>query len=277
MRKNIILKIFIIILFSFLLVNTSYATDFDKYVELNFDKVETNEGTFYKEKAYDYMETHITPLSVSSSSSNSTDEMAKIVESQVDEYIKRTNSDDAYLSQRIEDNYTLSCGKIYSNENDTISALVLVFANPVDEASSYWKENFSNNEFYYNKYSEKYCVNIYYYTKLVKNSKTNNYEIAYIGLKPENYDTYLAELKETKGIDLENINLQKVLNINYGDDIQVVSSGNTVSINGEKNEYDSVKIKDINNISFIVRTICILMITIILILNIIRMLKKEKA
>lgn len=281
-KNNIIYKIVSIILFSLLLINSTnvYAIDMDKYIELVYDKIETEEGTLYKRKKKDKTNLCITYKLFSNSYNEKNPELKEIVQEKVKEYINRYYVD-CPNEQKIQENYSIYVD-IYSpndenpyKDGDDIVALVNIIAEPLNADSNYWKENFSNNEFSYNKYEDKYYVRIYNFVRLSKNSEKGEYEIAYIDFKPENYDTYIAELKE-KGIDLENLDVEKVLNTNYSDEMNVVASSNTTSISGDKTEYDSANVKEIANIAFIMRVVCIGILGIFIIICIVKNIKNKK-
>lgn len=282
MSKNIIIKITICTLFCLLLIscNKVFAFDINEVLERGFDKVETEEGTFYKSKKFENSHTYV---GYPSSFYKSEDEeqynkLNNILKTKVEKYMEKYTSDECPEDQKIADKFYVEMNSLYSFEkafddysnSRDISLLAVVSAEPINGNSNYWKENFSNNELYYNEQENKYSVIMNYFVRLSKSSETGEYEIAYIDLKPENYDNYIAEFKETKGVDLENLDIEKILNTDYGDEIKPVASSNTVAFGADKKEYDSAQIKEISNISVVIRVICTLILSAFIILYIIR-------
>ena len=170
--------------------------------------------------------------------------------------------------------YSISEEKPYV-DGDDIVAVVEIYAHPIDGNNSYWNENFSNNELYYDKYKDEYSVYIYYFIRLSKNLETGEYEIVYIDLEPENYDQAIIDLKE-KGLDLENLDVKKLLNTNYADEIKAVSSTNTIVDSTENNEYNSKQVQEIKNISNVIRYVSVAILIIIIIIFIIKFNKNRK-
>lgn len=268
-----------VILCILLLVNLSkvYALD-EQMIERYYEKIETEDGIFYKRK--DLKEVNGVHISVSSSgiSSKIYDEhlkLSEIIKEKIDALIKDFISKDYPEEQKIRDDYDIAVNKIYSIseeksyiDGEDIVAVIQIYAHPLDENNNYWKENFSNNELYYDKYEEEYSVYIYYFVRLSMNSETGEYEIAYIDSKPENFEQSMKDLKE-KGFDLENLDVKKLLNTNYADEIKVVSSTNTIIESAEKTEYNSNQIQEMKNISNVIRYVSVfaLIITIILIIK----------
>ncbi len=282
MNKTII-KMFIIIFIIFLSINKVYAYDMDEYIEERYYKVETEEGTFYKMKPFDTTQAKITFLSPNSEEDENYNKISKIVTEKTTNYIKSFTTPECPEDKKIEENFTLICNNIYSitkekpfNEGDDIVALTATYATPVKAESNYWKENFSNNEISYNEIENKYYVTMYYFVRLSKSQDTGEYEIAYIGLKPENYDEYVAELKNTKGIDLNNLDIDKIFNISYKDNIKPVASSNTNSVSGKNEKYNTAQIEEISNISFVIRIICLAILSIFIIICIIRKINIKK-
>jgi hypothetical protein len=285
-QKNIIIKITIFTLFFLLLINTTkiYAVESDEINKL-YDKVETEEGTFYKYKETDKSNI-ITPYPSSTYTDKTADIASKvqdILNIKLSEYLKKYTSDECPDDQKIADNFYIGLNNLYYiddennfTEGDDISLLACVFAEPINGSSDYWKENFSNNELIYDEIENKYSVRMYYFIRLSKSSDTGEYEIAYIDFKPENYDEYVSEFKKNKGIDLENLDVEKILNTEYADEITVVSSSNTISVSGNKTEYNSAKSEDVSKISIVIRTFCTLILSICIITYIIKKCKTKQ-
>lgn len=275
MSKKVIVKIVIVFLFiiPLLNINISFATvDIDKLIEAHYQKIEVDEeGEFYVQKKIDSSNS-TWGYSTSQNIDQDNEKVNNIVNTKVGEYIKKLTYEEYPIEKRIQEDCYIGGFTIYSiteetpyKDGDDIVALVSVNAQPVNGESNYWKENYPNYEFFYDEYENIYHVNMYYFVRLSISDK-GEYEIAYIDNKPENYDKYVAELKETKGIDLENLDLNKILSTNYKDDIQVVSSSNATAINGNKAEYNSADIKEISEMSSIIREICIIILSVVVIL-----------
>lgn len=268
-----ILKV-IVILWILLLVNFSnvYALD-EQMIDKYYEKIETEEGIFYKRK--DLREVNGTHISMSASGIDAEIydvylDLSEIIKEKVDILIKDYISKDYPEEQKILPDYNIAVNKIYSiskenpyKEGDDIVAVFNVYAHPIDGSNNYWKENFSNNELYYDKYTDEYSVFIYYFIRLSINAETGEYEIAYIDSKPENFDKAMADLKE-QGFDLENLDVKKILNTNYADEIKVVSSTNTIVESAEKTEYNTNQIQEIKNISKVIRYVSALVLVIII-------------
>ena len=123
--------------------------------------------------------------------------------------------------------------------------------------------------------TEEYNVNMYYFVR-ASNKNSGEYEIVYIDLKPENYDEYLENLKNEKGIDLINLDVEKVLSTKYTDDIEIVASTNTIVDSTENNEYNSKQVQEIKNISNVIRYVSVAILIIIIIIFIIKFNKNRK-
>lgn len=282
--KNI-LKI-IIILFILLLVNFSkvYALE-EQMIEKYYKKIETEDGVFYKRKSLKELDDLHISMNSSGISTKIYDDYLKlkeIIEEKVDTLIKEYISKDYTENQRIREDYKVFTEQIYSIseekpyvDGDDIVAVVEIYAHPIDGNNSYWNENFSNNELYYDKYKDEYSVYIYYFIRLSKNLETGEYEIVYIDLEPENYDQAIIDLKE-KGLDLENLDVKKLLNTNYADEIKAVSSTNTIVDSTENNEYNSKQVQEIKNISNVIRYVSVAILIIIIIIFIIKFNKNRK-
>jgi len=270
------------ILFILLLVNFTkvYALD-EQMIEKYYEKIETEEGIFYKRK--DLRKVNNVHISMYSSGIDTGIydvylNLSEIIKEKVDILIKDYISKDYPEEQKIRDDYNITVNNIYSiskekpyKDGDDIVAVFHVYAHPLDGTNNYWKENFSNNELYYDKYKDEYSVFVYYFIRLSKSSETGEYEISYIGMKPENFEQSIKQLEE-KGFDLENLDVKKLLNISYADEMKPVASSNTVATSAVKTEYNSENIKEISNIASLVRVICILLSIIL----IVRLIYKSK-
>ncbi len=280
-----VIKLCCIIFTIFLLINFSkvYANEnFETRLERNYDKVEIDGEVFYKMKEWRNPENiHISFESTGEAQKEENTEIVNIINKRTKEYFNQFTFEDCPVEKRIQEGFDLSTYDIYSindektyKEGDDIEALVRIYAKPVQGDSDYWKENFTKNELYYDEYDKEYSVTMYYFVRLSINSESNEYEIAYIGLEPENYEEKLKELKE-QGIDLENLDIDKIINTKYTDDIKVVPSTETLAISAEKEEYNSEQIKEIKNISFIIKIVSILIILVMAIIVFIRFHKKK--
>lgn len=275
MRKNI-LKSFIIILFiSFILItNISYAAvDIDKILKVYYDEVEFEGKTYYRRKDLtSYQDVHIS-YSKSTQKYTGTNKTAEnILYDLINSYTMSLTTEQCEEDKRIKENYNVYISDIYSiseenpyKDGDDIIGLITIFARPINGESKYWKETFSSNELSYNEMTEEYNVNMYYFVRASKNN-LGEYEIVYIDLKPENYDEYLENLKNEKGIDLKNLDVEKVLNTKYTDDIEIVPSENTITESAKKNEYNSKQIEEIKIISSKIRYAAIFALIIMIIL-----------
>ncbi len=286
-KISIILIIFIVILFSFLLIKTNkvYAIDMDKYIEQEYDKIEIEGATFYKHKKFDRSKFHTT---YSSSGYSPEDEdivkrIYNIVDTKMGDYLKKYTSSEYPEEKRIAEDFDVGITKMYflNNENkfvegEDIYLIVSINATPSKGDDNYWKKNFSSNELFYDGYEGKYFLRTYCFVRLSKSEETTDYEIAYIGAKPENYDQYISEFKENKGVDLENLDIEKILNTEYIDKINVVSSSTTSAVGAEKTEYNSSKIEQISNTASVIRMSCVIILLVIIILYIVKKSNKRK-
>ena len=263
------------ILFILLLVNFTkvYALDDEQIIEKYYEKIETEDGIFYKRKDLRKVNGSHIPMSLSGIDTEIYEvylNLSEIIKEKVDVLIKDYISKDYPEEQKIRDDYNITVNNIYSiskekpyKDGDDIVAVFHVYAHPLDGTNNYWKENFSNNELYYDKYKDEYSVFVYYFIRLSKNPETGEYEISYIGMKPENFEPSIKQLKE-KGFDLENLDVKKLLNISYADEMKPVASSNTVATTAVKTEYNSEKIKEISNIASVVRVTCIILSVILI-------------
>lgn len=270
------------ILFILLLVNfyKVYALD-EQMIEKYYEKIETEEGIFYKRKDLRQVNGSHIPMGLSGIDTGIYDmylNLSEIIKEKVDILIKDYISKDYPEEQKIRDDYNITVNNIYSiskekpyRDGDDIIAVFHVYAHPIDGTNNYWKENFSNNELYYDKYKDEYSVFVYYFIRLSKSPETGEYEISYIGMKPENFEQSIKQLEE-KGFDLENLDVKKLLNISYADEMKPIASSNTVATSAVKTEYNSENIKEISNIASVVRATCIILSVIL----IVRLVYKSK-
>lgn len=286
MNKKIRNILKIIILFILLIISNlevyAYEYDMDKRIEMTFDKIETEEGTFYKRKKTDPKDVKRVYSISGNIYSEENKEVVKIINEKIDEYMTRFTSEACPENQRIEKEYTKNIINIYSvteekkyNNGDEISVLISVFVSPINFENDYWKNNFSNNDISYNAFEDKYYVYMNYYIRLDFNKEKNEYEIAYIDFKPENLEEELTKLKEEKGLDLENLKIEDIMNISYDDQINVVSSSESTAVSAEKIEYNANQIEEISNTAKIIRYGCIGLIVIIVLAGIIKVWKEK--
>ena len=281
--KNI-LKIFSVILFIFLIIGNievNASSDMDKRIEMFYDKIETKEGTFYKYKKHDTTKAVVNYNSSNQVYSEENKEVLRIIEDNIEKYVNKFTNEDYPKEQRIESKYTKQVNAIYSitednpyNDGDDIVALVSIYVIPIDPSSNYWKENFTNNETSYNQFEDKYYITMNYFLRLEFNQEIGEYQIAYIDFKPENLDRYLSDLKE-KGIDLYDLDINKIMNISYDDEIRPVASSNTVEISGNKTEYSAANIEEISKIALIIRVISIILMVLIIAICVIQISKNK--
>lgn len=277
MNSKIILKIiiilFILLLFSY---NTAFATEIDERLEMFYEEVETEDGIFYKRKKHDKSKA---TLGYSVTLLKDDEPTIEIIKDTTDEYVKKYTLENCPIEQRIEKEYYQSILSIYSTtegykNKEDIKALISINATPVDGTSNYWKENFTNNELYYNEYVKKYYLTVYYFVRLSFNEESNKYELAYIDFKPENLEEEISRLKE-KGLDIENIDVKELMKINYDDQIVAIPGTETSSISAEKTEYNSKQIEEISNTAQIIRTVCISLIIVVVFAGIIQVWRKN--
>lgn len=284
MKKNILKSFMIILFISFILVtNISYAkVDIDKILKVYYDEVEFEGKTYYRRKDLtNYQNVHTSYGKATPKYTGSNKTAENILYDLVNSYTMSLTTEQCDEERRIKENYSVYVADIYSiseenpyKDGDDIVGLVIIFARPINGESKYWTETFSSNEFEYNEMTEEYVVNMYYFVRASKNN-LGVYEIAYMDFKPENYDEYLENLKIEKGIDLKNLDVEKVLNTKYTDDIEIIASTNTIVESAQKTEYNNAQIKEISNISFIMRLVSIVALIIIALLFI-KSRKKRK-
>ena len=286
-KINILNKIIITILFSLLVININkivYGNTRinEEALEERYEKIETDEGTFYKYKNELEKNLTVAYISVNYSSDETFQKVKPIVEEKSKEYIQNQISKDLPEDQKIKENFIIYCQNIYSinnedefNEGDDISALIHFLGYPINGNDDYWKENFANGEIYFVEDSGEYYLNFDLFVSISISSETDNYEIRYIGFKPENYDKCISELKETKGIDLENLDFEKILDISYRDNIEPVASSNTTAISASKAEFNAAHQEEISNIAYVIRVICIIILAVFITICIIKEIKKK--
>lgn len=218
MRKSVLKSFTIILFISFILItNISYASvDIDKILKVYYDEVEFEGKTYYKENNL------TSPLNVHISYNKSnhkytgTNKTAEnILYDLVNSYTMSLTTEQCEDDRRIKENYSLYISDIYSisdenpyKDGDDIIGLITIFARPINGKSKYWKETFSSNELVYDEMTEEYNVNMYYFVR-ASNKNSEEYEIVYMDFKPENYDEYLENLKNEKGIDLKKLGCGK--------------------------------------------------------------------
>ena len=263
--------------------NKSISPALDEFIQRNFEEYEYEGETYYINKSlYEPIDTYI---SYSTSGVNYTGNNKKaqdIVYNLVDEYAKSLTKEDCDESKRIKADYSVVITHIYSVseeepfvDGEDIVALAYVSAKAVKGDSDYWKNTLSNNELYYNDYRNEYYVKMCYFIRATKNNESNKYEIAYLDFKPENFDERLDKLNEEKGIDLKNLDVEKVLNTRYTDKIEAVASTTSVVEGGEKTEYNNMQIEEISNISSIIKIVCTTILVLIILLLIKKIIKRK--
>ena len=287
MNKKIdaIIKSFCFILLIFLLMNfnKSYATlDIEKNIDRYYDEVEIDGEIFYKRKnLFKREKIYIGYITSQNTYKEENKEAVKIIREKTEEYVQKFIAEDCAEEQKIQDDYYISVIDLYSvdDENpykagDDIEGLVSISATPVNGTSDYWKENFSNNELYYDEWEEKYTVHMNYFVRLTFEPKTNEYEIAYIDFKPENFEQKLSELKD-KGIDLESLDVKRILDTKYTDDIEVIPGTETSTINAEKTEYNDSQIEEFSYTANIIRIACISLLSVLVVVSIFKIWKQN--
>ena len=281
MNKTIVSTIIKILLFTSLILflishNNSYATmDFETIIERYYDEIEI----YTRKKLFTPENTHVSYVNSNEPNKQENQEIVKIINEKSKEYFKQFTLESYPIDKRIDENFSLYTHDIYfSNDKlsyksgDDINALIMISARPIQGDSNYWKENFSKNELHYNEYDKTYHVTMYYFVRLSINSETNQYEVIYMGLEPENLNDHIRELEE-KGINLKDLDVDKIVNTKYTDEIKIIPSSETISINAEKNEYNNIQIEEISNITTIIRMTCICLLFIITIIGIIKVCK----
>lgn len=281
---NIILKVFYFTLLMFLLTNFTKAyaiQDIETIIERNYDEIEIDGEIFYTRKdLFTPENTHVGFGNSREAQKEENQEIVKIINEKIKESFEQFTLENYPIEKRISEKLSLLVHDIYStsDENpyqagDDIVALVMINAKPVQGDSNYWQENFSKNELHYNVYDKEYSVTMYYFVRLSINSETGDYEVVYMGLEPENFEERLTELEE-KGINLRDLDIDKVVNTKYTDEITVVPSSESTATSVEKTEYNSSQIEEISHTANIIRIVCIGLLIIIVLIGIIKVWRK---
>ena len=133
------------------------------------------------------------------------------------EWLEQYTLDTVSEEERIKKEYytTNYTGFTYNSgewkEGDDISARIGALVFPVKEDSKWSQYKKLSYEESQNPNGDGYYPPDYY----VKLSKIDGeYKIVYIDFVPEGYQEYAEKMKE-KGIDIENLNLEEILNNNY--------------------------------------------------------------
>lgn len=274
MRKNYLLRIFVLIILIFLfIINNVYAKEMD--IDKWYHKVETEDGVFYKRNKIDIENVTYAYFSTNSTNDEKYENLREIVREKVNEYVKYYTLDECPEEKRIEKEINVSEVTLYLKkddgsdyeEGDDIIARVNVNCYPQNSDSNYWKENIPSYQQQFDEVLNKNRIWIYYFVRLSVNQENGEYEISYIDFKPEGYDEYKKQLKE-KGIDLDNLDLEKIFNISYQDDVTVVAN------NAQKLDHNSSRNEELtNNITIIIRAISVLGLLIIILMCLIIRLK----
>ena len=280
-RCMIKILLFTLLIFFSINYNTYAMMDFETIIERYYDEVEIDGEIFYtRKKLFTPENSHVPYVNSNEPNKQENQEIVKIINEKSKEYFKQFTLESYPIDKRIAENFSLYTHDIYfSNDKlsyksgDDINALIMISAKPIQGNSNYWNENFSKNELYYNEFDKTYHVTMYYFVRLSINSESNQYEVIYMGLEPENLNDHIKELEE-KGINLKDLNIEKVVNTQYTDEIKLIPSSETISINAEKNEYDNIQIEEVSNITTIIRITCICLLFIITIIGIIKVWKK---
>lgn len=149
-------------------------------------------------------------------------------------------------------------------EGDDISARIGALVFPVKENSKWSQYKKLSYEESQNPNGDGYYPPDYY----VKLSKIDGeYKIVYIDFVPEGYQEYAEKMKE-KGIDVENLNVEEILNSNYEETTEVVEqNAETLELKAE-NEI-------IEKTSMGITIFCSLMIVLSLILYVRKIVRKK--
>lgn len=259
---------FIIFLFILLLssnLNVCYGNYLEKKLEHYYEQVETEDGIFYKEK--EGAQKVYVPHSISNKVFEKENEKAvEAINTALKQYMKENFEQISSEDKKVIEYSRMNIVNIYSiteentyNYGDEIIALATVWAKPLNSESSYWKDKYSDNEFYYDMINEEYIISMDFYLRLIFNEESKSYEIAYIDSKPENIENELENLKN-QGIDLKNLDLNKLIEVDYQDEIRVVSNSSTEKISANKTDYNSQKIEDVSKMTLIIRIVSIAVI-----------------
>lgn len=257
-----------------------YASFVEDRLKYLYEPVETEWGILYKEKAPKVHVSH----SISNKVFEKENEKAvEVIKNLITDYAKETYVNIENTDKIIAEDYKLDIVNIYSitdekkySLGDEIVTLVTLWVKPVDIESSFWQDNFTNNDFHYDVRNDETVVTMDFYMRLVFNEDTEFYEIAYIDYKPENLEDELERLKK-QGLDLKNLDIKKLLEVEYGDEIKVVSNSSTSieKVNANKIDYNSKKLEEVSKITITIRVVCIVIISLMSIV-LIKASKKKK-
>lgn len=149
-------------------------------------------------------------------------------------------------------------------EGDDISARIGALVYPVKENSKWSQYQKLSYEETQNPNGDGYYPPDYY----VRLSKIDGeYKIVYIDFVPEGYQEYTEKMKD-KGIDIENLNLEEILNSSYEETTEVVGQNAEVPELKAGNEI-------IEKTSLGITIFCSLMIVLSLILYVRKIVKKK--
>ncbi len=186
------------------------------------------------------------------------------------EWLEQYTLDTVSEEERIKKEYytTNYTGFTYNSgewkEGDDISARIGALVFPVKEDSKWSQYKKLSYEESQNPNGDGYYPPDYY----VKLSKIDGeYKIVYIDFVPEGYQEYAEKMKE-KGIDIENLNLEEILNNNYEEMTEVVEQNAEVLELKAENEI-------IEKTSMGITIFCSLMIVLSLILYVRKIVRKK--
>ena len=232
---------------------------------MRYEEVETEDGIFYKEKEGTH-KVYI-PHSISNKMFEKENERAiETINTVLSEYMRTNFEQVSSEDKKVTECSSIDIVNVYSiteekpyNYGDEIVALATVWVKPSNSESSYWKENYSDNEFHYDMLNEEYTISMDFYLRLVFNEESKVYEIAYIDRKPENLEKEFERLKN-EGIDLKNLDIKKLIEVKYEDEIKVVSNNSTEKVSANKIDYNSKKIEDVSKMTMIIRMVALVVI-----------------
>ena len=186
------------------------------------------------------------------------------------EWLEQYTLDTVSEEERIKKEYytTNYTGFTYNSgewkEGDDISGRIGALVFPVKEDSKWSQYKKLSYEESQNPNGDGYYPPDYY----VKLSKIDGeYKIVYIDFVPEGYQEYAEKMKE-KGIDIENLNLEEILNNNYEEMTEVVEQNAEVLELKAENEI-------IEKTSMGITIFCSLMIVLSLILYVRKIVRKK--
>ena len=185
------------------------------------------------------------------------------------EWLKQYTLDSVSDEERIKKEYYTASFTAFSytgewKEGDDISARIGALVYPASENSKWSEYQKLPYEETQNPNGDGYYTPDYY----VRLSKIDGeYKIAYIDFVPEGYQEYAEKMKE-KGIDIENLNVEEILNINDEEITEVVEqNAETLELKSE-NEI-------IEKTSLGITIFCSLMIVLILIFYVRQILRRR--